>query len=124
MPWKETDPMHERVQFIAAYLNPVYSMTELCEPFGIRRNTGYQWVRRDPEPGLAGLQEKSRAPTSLPPPPGRGGRSRPMGSQAGAPARGAAQAPALPRTAPTRSAPAGAVHRWRALPARGAKPST
>ena len=40
MPWKETDPMNERVQFIATSLSEVYSMTELCERFGIRRNTG------------------------------------------------------------------------------------
>jgi putative transposase len=47
MIWKETDPMTERLQFIAAYLSQVYSMTELCKCFGIRRNTGYKWVRRD-----------------------------------------------------------------------------
>jgi len=35
MPWKETDPMIERTQFIAADLSQVYSMTELCERFGI-----------------------------------------------------------------------------------------
>ena len=66
MPWKETDPMLERTQFIAAYLSQVYSMTELCERFGIRRQTGYTWVRRDPEQGLAGLQEQSRAPHRCP----------------------------------------------------------
>jgi len=66
MPWKETDPMNERVQFIAAYLSQVYSMTELCERFGIRRNTGYKWVRRYTEQGVVGLQEKSRAPHRCP----------------------------------------------------------
>jgi putative transposase len=66
MPWQETDPMAERLQFIAAYLNQGYSMTELCERFGIRRNTGYKWVRRYTEQGLAGLQEKSRAPNRCP----------------------------------------------------------
>ena len=66
MPWKETDPMTERLQFIAAYLNHVYSMTELCERFGIRRNTGYTWVRRYTTEGLAGLQEQSRAPHRCP----------------------------------------------------------
>jgi len=66
MPWKETDPMSERVQFIAAYLSDVYSMTELCERFGIRRTTGYKWVRRYTEEGLTGLQEKSRAPHDCP----------------------------------------------------------
>jgi putative transposase len=54
MPWKETNPMNERVQFIAAYLSQVYSMTELCERFGIRRNTGYKWVRRYTKEGLLG----------------------------------------------------------------------
>jgi transposase-like protein len=66
MPWKETDPMAERLQFIAAYVSQVYAMTELCERFGIRRNTGYQWVRRYTEQGLAGLQEKSHAPHRCP----------------------------------------------------------
>jgi transposase len=58
--------MTERVQFIAAYLSQGYSMTELCERFGIRRNTGYKWVRRYTEQGLVGLQEKSRAPHHCP----------------------------------------------------------
>ena len=38
--------MTERLPFMVAYLNHVYSMTERCERFGIRRNTGYTWVRR------------------------------------------------------------------------------
>jgi transposase-like protein len=62
MPWKETDPMTERLRFITPYLSQVDAMTELCERFGIRRNTGDKWVRRSIEQGLAGLQEKSRAP--------------------------------------------------------------
>ena len=66
MPWKETDPMTECLQFIAAYLNQVYSMTELGERFGIRRNPGYKWGRRDTAEGLAGLQEQSRAPHRCP----------------------------------------------------------
>lgn len=66
MPWRETNPMTERVQFTAAYLNEVYSMTELCERFGIRRTTGYKWVRRYTKEGLLGLQEKSRAPPRCP----------------------------------------------------------
>jgi putative transposase len=61
MPWKETDPMVERTQCMAAYLSHVYSMSELCERFGIRCNTGYKWVRRYTVHGPAGLQEQSRA---------------------------------------------------------------
>jgi putative transposase len=66
MPWKETDPMTERLQFITTYLSQVYSMTELCERFGIRRNTSSKWGRRYIGQGLAGLQEKSRAPHRCP----------------------------------------------------------
>ena len=62
MPWKETDPMLERTPFLAAYLRHVSSMTERCARFGSRRQTGDTGVRRDPEPGLAGLQEQRRAP--------------------------------------------------------------
>ena len=66
MPWKATAPRTERLQCMAAYLNQVYAMTELCERFGIRRHTGYQGVRRDTAQGLAGLQEQSRAPHRCP----------------------------------------------------------
>jgi len=66
MPWKETDPMTERVQFIAAYVRPMYSMTGLCERFGIRRNTGDPWVRCYAKAGPVGLQEKRRAPHHCP----------------------------------------------------------
>jgi putative transposase len=66
MPWRETDPMNERVQFIAAYLSQCYAMSELCERFGIRRNTGYKWVRRYSAQGVTGLQEKNRAPHHCP----------------------------------------------------------
>jgi transposase len=66
MPWKETDPMTERLPCIAADLHHVYSMTELCERFGIRRNTGDKWGRRYTTEGWAGLQEQSRAPPHCP----------------------------------------------------------
>jgi len=62
MPWRETNPVPARVQCMAAYLSQCYSMTALCARVGIRRNTGYQWVRRYTAEGLVGLQEKSRVP--------------------------------------------------------------
>lgn len=66
MPGKETDPMLARTPFMAADLSHVYAMTERCERFGSRRQTGYTWVRRDPAPGLAGLQEQRQAPHRCP----------------------------------------------------------
>jgi putative transposase len=58
--------MTERVQFMAAYLSQGDSMTDLGARVGLRRHTGYTWVRRSPEPGLVGLREKSRAPHHCP----------------------------------------------------------
>jgi len=58
--------MNERVQCIAAYLSHVYSLTEVCDRFGIRRPTGYKGVRRHPAAGAPGLQAKSRAPHRCP----------------------------------------------------------
>ena len=116
MPWKETDPMFERTQFIAAYLSQVYSMTELCERFDIRRNTGDKWVRRSTEHGLAGLQEQSRAPHRCP---------HRLSAEVEAVLLEAKRAhlhwgprKILPSRAPSaRPGPAGAEHRRRAVPA-------
>jgi hypothetical protein len=66
MPWEATDPMQERVQFMAASFSEVYPMTEWCERFGLRRNPGSKWVRRSTERGVVGLQEKGRAPHRRP----------------------------------------------------------
>ena len=38
--------MDERVQFIADFLSDGFTMTELCERYGISRPTGYKWVAR------------------------------------------------------------------------------
>ena len=62
MSWKQTDPMHERHEFIAAYLSGVYSISELAERYGISRKTAYKWIKRFESEGLAGLDERSRAP--------------------------------------------------------------
>jgi hypothetical protein len=37
-------------------------MTELCASFGIARETGYVWLRRYRQSGIAGLVELNRAP--------------------------------------------------------------
>lgn len=66
MPWKETDAMNERVKFVLDYQEGLYSMTEICERFGISRKTGYKWIRRYEEKGFEGLNERSRAPHTCP----------------------------------------------------------
>lgn len=66
MPWRETSPMNEKTQFIADYLRDVFTITELCEHYGISRKTGYKWIDRYPRDGPAGLEEQPRRPHAYP----------------------------------------------------------
>lgn len=66
MPWKETDMMHQKLLLIADYDKQLYTMTELCERYGVSRKTGYKWVKRYQESGISGLNNQSRAPKSCP----------------------------------------------------------
>ena len=66
MPWKETRPMDERLQFVSACVADEETMACLCRQFGIFRKTGYKWLRRYESEGAAGLAERSRAPRSHP----------------------------------------------------------
>lgn len=62
MPWNERTRMDERMRFMAALSSCEYTMTELCEAYGISRKTGYKWAGRYLEEGLEGLKDRSRAP--------------------------------------------------------------
>ncbi len=66
MPWKDITPMDEKMLFIADYLRQSASMTALCERYGISRKTGYKWVQRYRDDGVAGLHERSRRPQHSP----------------------------------------------------------
>lgn len=66
MPWRETCPMDERTQFIAAWLRREEGVATLCRAAGISRKTGYKWIARYQAAGVAGLVEQSRAPHTHP----------------------------------------------------------
>ncbi len=66
MPWKETCPMDQRLQFIGLYLSHEYSMAALCRQFSISRKTGYKLVQRYIQEGVSGLADRSRAPEHHP----------------------------------------------------------
>jgi putative transposase len=66
MPWLETIPMEQRLQFITDYQQGLYSVTELCARYSISRKTGYKFLERFAEYGRAGLADRSRAPHSCP----------------------------------------------------------
>src|SRR5260370_6783819 len=61
MPWKTSSVMEEKLRFIFEHELRERTMTELCERYEITRQTGYVWLRRYREAGVAGLAEYSRA---------------------------------------------------------------
>ena len=54
--------MEEKLRFIYDYERDEQTMTELCCRYGITRETGYVWLRRYQQSGVAGLVELDRAP--------------------------------------------------------------
>ena len=62
----ETNVLNERVRFVRDFASGHWSMTELCERFGVSRPTGYKWVARHRTGGDRGLQDRSRAPHHCP----------------------------------------------------------
>ena len=53
--------MEEKLRFVFDYERDEQTMTELCERYGIARETGYVWLRRYRERGVGGLVELNRA---------------------------------------------------------------
>lgn len=63
MPWKETRVEEQRMKFIAAFLekDAGWTVTQLCECFGVSRKTGYKWIHRYDQGGVRALEDRSRA---------------------------------------------------------------
>ena len=67
MPWTETCAMDERMRFIVEYDMGELPMRVLCRQYGISPKTGYKWLHRAEEEGVAeGLKDRSRAPDRHP----------------------------------------------------------
>jgi len=62
MPWRESCPMDERVKFIAAYLKGEIGLARLAESFGVSRRTGYKWIERYTQGGVAALANRPPIP--------------------------------------------------------------
>lgn len=61
MPWKETDKMEQKEEFIKEMLKSEKPFKQLCADFGISEKTGHKWKNRFYEQGKIGLIEQSRA---------------------------------------------------------------
>src|SRR5579885_3622031 len=66
MPWSQTTPMDQKVQFVSDYLRHELAMSDLCEHYSISRKTGYKWIDRYIRLGPAGLEDHSRRPRHAP----------------------------------------------------------
>ncbi len=66
MPWNTVTNMEEIHRFVVLARSGRYTVTELCEQFGISRKTGYKHLDRYAESGLAGLQPRSHRPHRSP----------------------------------------------------------
>ena len=62
MGWRETRVQDERLEFIQAVEGEEASLAELCRRYQVSRKTGYKWLRRYEQEGVAGLADRSRAP--------------------------------------------------------------
>ena len=66
MPWKDTTAMEQKVEFICEWNTGKYTITELCQAFGISRPTAYRLIFNYENHGIEGLLEKSKAPRRHP----------------------------------------------------------
>lgn len=58
--------MSLRLAFVAQASQPGVNLSALCAQFGISRPTGYKWLARFQQTGVAGLAEQSRRPATCP----------------------------------------------------------
>jgi transposase-like protein len=58
--------MDQRLQFVTDALSDRFTMTELCERYGLSRRIGYKWLARFTEDGKRGLVDRTRRPHTCP----------------------------------------------------------
>jgi transposase InsO family protein len=63
MPWKKSEPMEQREEFVLRALR-AENFRALCQEYGISAKTGYKWQKRFLRLGLGGMEEESRRPQS------------------------------------------------------------
>lgn len=66
MPWKRYCPVAQRGDLVLEMLRRKRPVRELAAKYGVSHTTAYKWLRRFPEHGRAGMQERSRRPLHSP----------------------------------------------------------
>src|SRR5258707_13725026 len=63
MPWKKSEPMEQRIEFVLRALR-AENFRALCLEYGISAKTGYKWQERFLRFGIGGMEEQARRPHS------------------------------------------------------------
>jgi transposase InsO family protein len=66
MPWSEATPVTERFGFVIDCEEGLFSVSELCDRYGISRKTGYKWIERFERDGPDGLKDRPRIAHTFP----------------------------------------------------------
>ncbi len=66
MPFHEVSRMVSKLEFVRLGSAEGANVRLLCRRFGVAPATGYKWLARYAERGLAGLEERSRRPHRSP----------------------------------------------------------
>jgi putative transposase len=66
VPWRTTDLVKIRDEFVQQALSGRYPVTVLCNAYGISEKTGHKWLNRFREEGRPGLSDRSHAPHEAP----------------------------------------------------------
>ncbi len=66
MAWKKMDVQEQRVRFVVTAARREKPVAAVCREFEISRPTGYLWLKRYEESGIAGIAERSRRPHHSP----------------------------------------------------------
>jgi putative transposase len=66
MPWRELEPMEQRLGLIREYESGLLTMTELAAQYDVSRKTAYKWLERYGQDGIRGLADRSRRPHTSP----------------------------------------------------------
>ena len=66
MPFRETNPMEERIALLREFESGAFSVTELCRRHGISRETFYVWKERRDSGDLRWFEDRSHATKNCP----------------------------------------------------------
>jgi len=61
MPWKNTDPMDQKLKLIVDRITNEYGISNLARKYHVSRRIVHKWIKRYAEEGVDGLKERSRA---------------------------------------------------------------